>query len=221
MRRKGGKAGENYKNEIPCLTLPQVGAITYRAAIYGVCRAGRSPRSRSDGVYVGEDRTLRCPKCSCNSDRVLETREIAESSVIRRRRECETCGTRFTTYERAACQQVMVRKRSGRLEVFQREKLFRGIEKACVNRPIGEDEIRSLVQEIEYRISSRPGGEVSSIELGEAVLSRLKEVDPVAYVRFASVYKRFGDPNDFFAELALLSEVGSGAAGASQKASTN
>lgn len=150
---------------------------------------------------------MRCPKCSRNADRVIETREIAGSSVIRRRRECELCGARYTTYERPAPQQVMVVKRDGRTQPFEREKLIRGIEKACANRPVGTEVIISLAQDIEDHLLATAGSEVSSVDLGEAVLARLVEIDRVAYLRFASVYKRFGDPSDFSEELARLTEL--------------
>lgn len=150
---------------------------------------------------------MRCPKCSDNKDRVLETREIADGSVIRRRRECDMCGARYTTYERAAPQHIVVIKRDGREEPFVREKLIRGVEKACVNRPVGADAIVAMVQEIEDDVLSRNGTEVTSAELGEAVLSRLLELDTVAYLRFASVYKRFGDASDFSEELERLTKV--------------
>lgn len=147
---------------------------------------------------------VRCPRCSNNEDRVVETREIADGSVIRRRRECEVCGSRYTTYERPAPQQVVVVKRDGRAEPFMREKLIRGVEKACANRPVSTDVILSIVQEIEDEVLSRNSAEVTSAHLGEAVLSKLLELDSVAYLRFASVYKRFGDPSDFSEELEKL-----------------
>jgi transcriptional repressor NrdR len=150
---------------------------------------------------------LRCPKCSGNADRVIETREIADSSVIRRRRECELCGARYTTYERPAPQHVLVVKRDGRKEAFEREKLIRGIEKACANRPVDIETIVSVAQDIEDQLLVDAGSEISSAKLGEAVLGRLLEIDRVAYLRFASVYKRFCDPSDFSEELARLTEL--------------
>lgn len=190
-----------------------MGRIVSGTAICGVRPAGVRPAK--------EVSFLRCPKCSQNADRVVETREIADSSVIRRRRECECCGARYTTYERPAPQHVLVVKRDGRREPFEREKLIRGIEMACANRPVGAEAIISLVRDVEDRLLAESGSEISSAELGEAVLSRLLEIDGVAYLRFASVYKRFCEPSDFSEELARLTRpvgmAGSRASGAGER----
>ncbi len=159
---------------------------------------------------------MRCPHCSQNADRVIETREISDSSVIRRRRTCEACGARFTTYERAAPREVLVLKRDGRTEPFDRQKLVGGIQKACANRPIPSDVVDSIAQDIEDTVLAESRGRVTSKALGDAVLERLAELDGVAYMRFASVYKRFGDPTDFFDELDRLGRlVGTGLPGQS------
>jgi transcriptional repressor NrdR len=148
---------------------------------------------------------MQCPYCRTVDDKVVDSRLSEEGVAIRRRRECLGCGRRFTTYERVESVALRVRKRSGERIPFDRLKVSAGIEKACKNRPVGPDVIERMAMEIEeaLRAASR-SGEVSSEEVGLAVLDRLREADPVAYVRFASVYKGFENLTDFERELGAL-----------------
>lgn len=145
---------------------------------------------------------MRCPFCGTNEDRVVETRVADDGAAIRRRRECLGCGRRFTTFERITEARVLVRKRSGQLEPFDRDKLRRGVQAALKNRPIGALEIERLLAEVEEAV--RAVDEVESAELGLRVLEGLRQLDPVAYVRFASVYQNFDDADDFRRVLADL-----------------
>jgi len=134
---------------------------------------------------------MRCPFCSSNESRVVDTREVG--SGIRRRRECQGCGQRYTTYEQVAKVNLLVIKRDGRRETFDRRKLFEGIWKACAKRPIGSEDIDRMVDDIESRLYGLGQSEVPSRVIGEMVMDALIKVDPVAYVRFASVYRSFAD----------------------------
>ena len=134
---------------------------------------------------------MRCPFCGASDSRVLDTREVGDG--IRRRRECQACGQRFTTYERVAKVNLQVVKRDGRRESFDRQKLFEGIIRACAKRPISTDQIELLVSEIETELYGLGKAEVSSNTIGELVIARLRELDDVAYVRFASVYRSFAN----------------------------
>lgn len=136
---------------------------------------------------------MRCPYCGDNDSRVLDTREVGDG--IRRRRECQACGQRFTTYERVAKVNLQVVKRDGRRESFDRQKLLDGIMRACAKRPISTDQIEQMVTEIETEVYGLGKAEVSSNTIGEMVIVRLREVDDVAYVRFASVYRSFANLN--------------------------
>jgi len=127
-----------------------------------------------------------------------------ENTSIRRRRECEACGYRFTTYERAVAVGLLVRKRDARVEPFQRSKLAAGIQLACEKRPISGDQIEAVVDDIEDLLKSRPGTEIASAEIGELVCAALRGLDEVAYLRFASVYKDFRDADHFQKELQTL-----------------
>jgi transcriptional repressor NrdR len=149
---------------------------------------------------------VRCPSCLCNEDRVVDSRLADEGAAIRRRRECTACGHRFTTFERVEEAQPLVRKRSGGLEPFDRSKIVSGVRAACKNRPVGDDEMEALAASVEE--SARiAGNEVSSQRLGLAVLERLRDLDEVSYLRFASVYKGFEDIGDFEREVGLLSKT--------------
>ena len=134
---------------------------------------------------------MKCPFCASADSRVIDTREVGDG--IRRRRECQTCQQRFTTYERVAKVNLVVEKRDGRREPFDRQKLFEGIRVACAKRPISIDEIEGLVSYIESSLYALGRSEVPSRVVGEMVMERLREMDPVAYVRFASVYRSFAD----------------------------
>ena len=146
---------------------------------------------------------MRCPSCGSIDDRVVDSREVEEGAAIRRRRECTRCGARFTTFERAVPGGLMVLKRSGAREPFERSKLVAGLQAACKNRPVDTARVEALVDGLEDEARQR-GSEVSSQELGLAVLDRLRELDEVAYLRFASVYKSFEDAEDFEREAGLL-----------------
>ncbi len=140
---------------------------------------------------------MRCPKCGCVEDKVIDSRSSKEGAIIRRRRECDGCQNRFTTYEQIEHQRLMVVKRDGRREEFSREKLFSGISKACQKRPISQQVIEDLTQRIYDTISEEYTEEIPGIMIGEAVMNGLREIDQVAYVRYASVYRRFEEADDF------------------------
>ena len=150
-----------------------------------------------------------CPYCGASEDKVIDSREAAEGRAIRRRRECLKCHRRYTTYERLEGSPLLVVKRDGRREPFDRKKIFNGILKACEKRPIPAERVEALVDDLEQEIGQGFEREVSSVEIGERVMRRLHELDEVAYVRFASVYRSFKDLNQFMKELRdLLSQRG-------------
>jgi transcriptional repressor NrdR len=146
---------------------------------------------------------MRCPWCGADDDRVVDSRPADGGSAIRRRRACAACGRRFSTYERVERVGLMVRKRDGTVEPFDREKVANGIAKATKNRPVSIGEVDELVDRVEGRLR-RKGPEVSSDQVGIAVLQQLRKVDEVAYLRFASVYKDFQELTDFERELGTL-----------------
>jgi transcriptional repressor NrdR len=145
---------------------------------------------------------MRCPFCKSNETKVVDSRAADRGMTIRRRRECLGCARRFTTYERAAVAHL-VRKRNGRLEAFDGHKLRHGVEQALADRPVPVGSVDRLVADISAFVGAK-GGEVSADELGEEVLARLRDLDEVAYVRFASVYKDFQGASDFEREVASL-----------------
>ncbi len=147
---------------------------------------------------------MKCPYCGSDENKVIDSRIVKEGKAIRRRRECLKCGKRFTTYEYIEKSPVMVIKRDGRREPFDRAKLLNGIITACHKRPVPREKIEELVDEIESVISDLGKLEVPSREIGEEVIKRLKFIDEVSYVRFASVYRDFKDKNEFFEELKKL-----------------
>jgi transcriptional repressor NrdR len=149
---------------------------------------------------------MRCPFCGATDSRVIDTREVGDA--IRRRRECQECGQRYTTYEQVARVTLLVVKRDGRRENFDRQKLFEGIWKACAKRPVGSDQMEQLVEDIENQLYSLGQAEVSSASIGEMVMRRLKMLDEVAYVRFASVYRSFADLETLKREVDELLERG-------------
>lgn len=139
--------------------------------------------------------------------RVLDTRVVDDGAAIRRRRECEACGRRFTSYERLEEPQLYVIKKDGRREAFDRQKLLLGLSKACEKRPIPRAQIEQVADEIERQVRDKFAPEVPSREIGEMVIQRLRHLDPVAYVRFASVYKEFRDPESFVEEVQRLADT--------------
>jgi len=144
---------------------------------------------------------MRCPSCAYPESKVVDSRPTDDESSIRRRRECLSCGHRFTTYERLGDNPLIVIKSDGTSEVYNREKLFKGILIACAKRPVTPEQIGEIVDAIEAEIRMLPRNEVKSRQLGEMTLSHLAHLDDVAYVRFASVYKDFKNIEEFRAEL--------------------
>jgi transcriptional repressor NrdR len=149
---------------------------------------------------------VRCPWCSVDDDRVVDSRLADEGAAIRRRRECLSCGRRFTTFERVDELPLWVVKRSGDREPFDRTKIVAGVRAATKNRPVSDEEMAELAQRVEDALRER-GNEPTSQQVGLAVLEQLKALDDVAYVRFASVYKGFEDVGDFEREVGLLSKT--------------
>jgi transcriptional repressor NrdR len=149
---------------------------------------------------------MRCTKCGWQEDKVIDSRASKEGSTIRRRRECLACGHRFTTYEQIEHEGLMVIKRDGRAEEFSREKLLAGIRKACQKRPISGKAIEELAGRIVDEISEKFDRELPSLALGERVMENLKLIDEVAYVRFASVYRRFQEASDFIRTVRTLEQ---------------
>jgi transcriptional repressor NrdR len=145
---------------------------------------------------------MRCPFCKVDNDRVVDSRSSQEGGVVRRRRECLACNRRFTTYERVEETPLKVIKKNGSREPFDREKILTGVRRAIEKRPVSEDDIEKLVRGVEEEIGSRYEREIPSQHIGEMVMQRLKALDTVAYVRFASVYKEFKDPEEFMQALA-------------------
>lgn len=146
---------------------------------------------------------MKCPFCSKEEDKVIDSRPLDEQSVVRRRRECLNCHRRFTTYERLEVSNLMVVKSNNRLEAFEKEKVRRGILRACQKRPVTSETIDRIINDIEYELQEYVM-EVPSFIIGEKVLRKLYDVDSVAYIRFASVYRRFQDINTFIQEIEKL-----------------
>ena len=144
---------------------------------------------------------MRCPFCGHSEGKVVDSRSSKEGDSIRRRRECLKCERRFTTYERIEEVAQMVIKKDGRREAFDRWKIKSGILKACEKRPVSLDQVESLIDEVERGLFNSAEHEVSTEAIGQAVMERLKRIDQVAYVRFASVYRQFKDLNEFMHEL--------------------
>jgi transcriptional repressor NrdR len=140
---------------------------------------------------------MRCPSCDSPRNRVVDTRTSRGGRAVRRRRECTDCGTRFTTYEYVEERPIQVLKRSGGVEEFDRTKLIRAIQTACARRAVSLTEIEGIADAVEDALSRQAGVEVASSLIGEMVMERLKPLDRVAYVRFASVYRNFQDPDEF------------------------
>ncbi len=145
---------------------------------------------------------MRCPFCEVDDDRVVDSRLSADGTAIRRRRACNACGKRFTTYERVEDdEQLRVVKRDGAVELFDRRKLLRGLVIACEKRPVGTEVLEASVNRIHMALLAEGRREVSSKEIGEMTMEELRALDQVAYVRFASVYRQFKSVDDFVAEL--------------------
>lgn len=147
---------------------------------------------------------MHCPFCGKQENKVIDTRE--SDQTIRRRRECLECGRRFTTYERVAQTGLMVIKQDGRREPFDRQKLTGGIVKACAKRPVSTEAVETVVDEIEQELHTLGKSEVDSLRIGQLVMERLRKLDDVAYVRFASVYRRFADLDTLAGEIQRLKE---------------
>lgn len=144
---------------------------------------------------------MRCPYCSYEESRVIDSRPTEDSESIRRRRECSRCGKRFTTYEKIEEIPVRVIKKDGNRQAYDRNKVLRGIVRSCEKRPVSSEQIEEIIEDIEKVIYNSSEREISSEEIGELVMARLKKVDEVSYVRFASVYRQFKDLNSFMDEL--------------------
>lgn len=144
---------------------------------------------------------MKCPYCSNDSSRVIDSRPADDNNSIRRRRVCDTCGKRFTTYEKVETIPLIVIKKDNNREQYDRSKIEAGILRACHKRPVSADQINQLVDEIETEIFNREEKEISSSKIGEIVMDKLKDLEAVAYVRFASVYREFKDVNTFMDEL--------------------
>ena len=155
---------------------------------------------------------MRCPRCLHDDDRVIESRTLADATAIRRRRECAACGYRYTSYERVEERPLMVIKTRGGREPFDRDKLERGILQAARKRPISQNQIEEILNQIEDEamLIAKSSHEIASQELGEMVLRRLYDLDRVAYVRFASVYRAFENVKEFISEIDRLNRRRSG-----------
>jgi transcriptional repressor NrdR len=150
---------------------------------------------------------VKCPFCNHLKDKVVDSRESGAGDAIRRRRECLACGRRFTSYERIEEIPYLLIKKDGRREAFDRQKLAAGLQRACEKRPVAAKALDALVDEIEQMVQDAPDRELEARVVGEKVMERLKELDKVAYVRFASVYRQFEDVQEFMSELRDLLET--------------
>jgi transcriptional repressor NrdR len=150
---------------------------------------------------------MRCPYCQGSDTRVLDSRVVEDGHSIRRRRECEACQKRFTTYERQEDSLIVVVKKEGKREKFDRHKILAGLVRACEKRPVSLPQMEAIVTAIEQQLRQRGEGEVPSEEIGNLVIEHLSQTDEVAYVRFASVYKEFKDVSSFAEELKVLQQL--------------
>ncbi|MCK4979070.1 MAG: transcriptional repressor NrdR [Candidatus Delongbacteria bacterium] len=144
---------------------------------------------------------MKCPKCSKSENKVIDSRIVREDTAIRRRRECTECGHRFTTYEYIEKAEVLVEKNNGTIEEYDRQKIKKGISLACMKRHITPEQIEIMVDDIYNSITNNYSGTIKSSIIGELVIQKLKETDEVAYIRFASVYRKFKDVKEFMKEL--------------------
>jgi transcriptional repressor NrdR len=147
---------------------------------------------------------MKCPSCQDNNSRVVDSRPVDDGRSIRRRRECEKCAYRFTTFEKVEESPLVVVKKEGTREEFSREKMLRGLIKACEKRPVALKQLEDITSNVEKELRSQGVSEINSEDIGEMVMDRLAKVDEVAYVRFASVYRQFKDINVFIEELKEL-----------------
>lgn len=147
---------------------------------------------------------MRCPFCQSDETKVLDSRQIEAGTAIRRRRECEVCSRRFTTYEKYEDVQLIVVKKGGTREPFSRQKIMSGLLKACEKRPVSTEQLEIVVSDIERQLRDMNEREVDSNIIGEAIMNRLFEIDEIAYIRFASVYRQFRDIQRFMEELDQL-----------------
>ena len=144
---------------------------------------------------------MKCPYCGSEETRVTDSRPVEESNSIRRRLQCDSCGKRFTTYEKIETIPLVVIKKDHTRQQYDRAKIEAGVMRACYKRPIPVDEIKKMIDRVETELYNQGGGEVRSAEIGEKIMDGLKDLDPVAYVRFASVYREFKDVGTFMDEL--------------------
>ena len=151
---------------------------------------------------------MQCPYCSYDDSAVLESRVVTDSSSMRRRRQCSKCGKRFTTYERVEGVDLVVVKKNGETQPFDREKIRKGVMKATWKRPISLENIEQLIEEIERKLRLKETNEINSWEIGKLVMNRLRKIDPVSYLLFASVYRDFQTIHDFEQEIRMLTAEG-------------
>ncbi|WP_346887277.1 transcriptional regulator NrdR [Clostridium sp. UBA1056] len=149
---------------------------------------------------------MKCPYCNGEESKVVDSRATDDDGSIRRRRECLNCSKRYTTYEKIENIQIFVIKRNLTREVFDRDKIISGVIRACEKRPVSRLDIENLVNSIEKRLNNTMTSEISSEEIGELILEKLRDIDEVAYIRFASVYRKFDDINSFIEEIKGLSD---------------
>ena len=147
-----------------------------------------------------------CPYCNHSETKVIDSRDTNDGKAIRRRRECEKCQARFSTYEEVEIMRLSVLKKDGRKEEYDKKKIDSGIRKSLEKRPVSEERINKIIGDIEYEIQSKENNEITSKEIGKIVLEKLKETDDVAYLRFASVYKSFGSAESFKKEADKISQ---------------
>lgn len=147
---------------------------------------------------------MKCPKCHALEDKVIDSRSVKDGEVIRRRRMCLNCGHRFTTYEEVVRSGLRVLKRNGMSEEFKRGKILQGIQKSCEKRPVSEEQIHEVAETIVKELEAEYEKEVPSIAIGRKIMEKLEKLDEVAYVRFASVYRRYRDVNQFLSEVESL-----------------
>lgn len=140
---------------------------------------------------------MKCIYCGCEESKVVDSRSTVETNSIRRRRECQVCGKRWTTYETVESTPVLVIKKNGSIQPFDKSKIINGVIKACEKRPVSLSQIENIAEEIEKELKDRMIKEIPSIEIGDMVMERLKPLDDVAYIRFASVYRQFADLDNF------------------------
>ncbi len=144
---------------------------------------------------------MKCPRCGYNNSRVVDSRQTEDGKTIRRRRECESCGFRFTTFERIEVAPLLVVKKTGEREEFKRDKILRGVVRSAEKRPISMEQMESLVDKVETKVRSKGENEISTNQIGEYVMEELVNLDEIAYIRFASVYRQFKDMSVFLKEL--------------------